>query len=452
MVELYELFRPIFVAALLAHVLGLAPQWFRYVGPKFDPGSALSTRFRASISLVIAGSLAGLSFFVTPAFLLLPLFFLLNYVHISRRFDSLGRGAGAVGIIPQSLALFLVVSDFVLSYSANAEQLLSFSTFGFLIYWAGILINSGLVKLQEGYWGGFGIRSYLSNPHWGRFWPLFETRHLNSSKTGVLGKVAVFTEIIGGIALLIPGLNRLGVVLIAGMFLAIGIFIKLYSLPWLSLLVMVYFLFSTIGPLEVAPTFNSDLIGVEELVFTIIVMAYSLLAGVSQIVGAVLVGLQSLGLISDHVFSTRLAKFLLIFRWRVFTYGVISTCVTFKDPQVDGGPQMAQGYLLARALNPFYTQATESVAITSVFNTLKSETFWEKFYPRMSSYVRSGFCPKSEILFVMWVCFEEPEYFEWLPVLTVSSTDTDPVFVADEFLLSKVFPEEVVRVIFRNDD
>lgn len=447
MIDLYDTFRPLLVASLLAHLLGLAPQWFRYVGPKFDPGSIISSRLKASLSILVPLLLALVSLVVSLPFLLVPLYLLLWYVHIHRRFESLGRGAGAVGVVPQVLALFVIVADFGRFFAADANQFLYFSSVGFLLFWAGILINSGLVKLQEGYLEGLGIQSFLSNPHWGRFWRYFMKNPIGVGQRKLLGRLALLLEIIGGFALLIPGIGKLAAFLIIGMFLFVGIFIKLYSLPWISILITTYFyaLFDAWPSLDIRFSIKAEIN--LEIAFIIILVGFVAAVGISQIFGAVLVVLELFGVSTRAIFEMRLLRMLLVFRWRVFTYEVISTCVTKHELSLSEDFDIERGFDLARASNPLLAQATESVAITSLFNTLKSREYWHKFPWRLRNYFASTSFQDNAGWLVMWVCLEDFGSSDWHPIIAVSCNNQLVEPIAGGSKLNRVFPENVQAAI-----
>lgn len=442
MTELYESFRPVFILALTIHLLGLAPQWFRYVGPEFDSSTLLSTKLRATLALIIPTSLALFGLFVPFALLLLPIYLLLWYVHWVTRFESLARGAGAVGFVPQALAFFLVISDLGLSFSSDSDQFLFFSSFALTLFWAGLVINAGLVKVQEGYYIGLGLQSFLSNPFWGRFWRYFQQKPLGGSPRMVLGRLAIFAEVLGGSLLLVPGFSQIGALIVLSMFLFIGIFIKLYSLPWISVAVTSYlFIWSEIFVWDTFAAYfareaNFDVLSI--LTLACFITAF----GLSQIVGATLVGIEFLGFRSEAIFQMQSLRFLQVFRWRVFTYDVISTCVTFHEDSLRENWNMEGGYKLARAVQPLLAQASEVVALSSVFNTVKSQKYWTKFPQRLRQYLRSTPFKDTSGFMVMWVCFEDFGQSDWRPLFVVSCESTKAEIVGNDADLERVIAEE----------
>lgn len=421
--EAYEWFRICALLILIIHFVGLVPQWPRYVGAGFDDHSVLRRRITSYAALLLALTGLLISLFTQVALALIPALILTWYVHIDRRFESLARGAGAVGYIPYFTLAYLMTVGFVNNYVPQPTQAFRVVTTAYTLTWAAILLNSGIVKTQEGYLVGKGIRSFLTNPHWSRWWKWFQDNGLPSKLIMFLGVSGVSAEVLGGALLVIPQLAWVGATLIGVMFLAIGVFLKLYTLPWLSLASAAFIAICSFNRPNNESFFSNDWSFIRIVPVTLLICLFCIFFPLAQFLGLILFTTPIRHRLTDSSLLARTLKALCAFRWRVFTQQVINTYVGLSltshlDREGDLA-SMRSSYQLSCQTIPTFRIATESVAVVSVFNTLKSETYFSKFFDRLSRYNQCHNLNHSHE-WVVWVCIESKAESQWSPVLAVS--------------------------------
>tara|TARA_Y100001933_G_C18997981_1_gene563335 strand:- start:1014 stop:2537 length:1524 start_codon:yes stop_codon:yes gene_type:complete len=178
--------------------------------------------------------------------LFLVLFSILRHIHIDRRYKSLSRGAGAVGIVPLQVLFFFILYKISFLY-----QLLIPSTILYLFLFSQglMMLEAGICKYIFGYSSQkqFGLKPALLNPCWSRHYFLF--KRLKNPYFCFINSTAVILQILCGILLLIPNiyLQSIGLVIYFIIFGFMFIFIDLASLSILTLLIpliSIFLLFS----------------------------------------------------------------------------------------------------------------------------------------------------------------------------------------------------------------
>lgn len=421
--EAYEWFRICALLILIVHFVGLVPQWPRYVGAGFDDDSVLRRRISSYAALLLALIGLFINLFTQVALALVPALILAWYVHIDRRFDSLARGAGAVGYIPYLTLAYLMTVGLVINYVPQPTQAFRLVTTAYTLTWAAILLNSGIVKMQEGYLVGKGIRSFLTNPHWSRWWNWFQDQGLPPKLIMFLGISGVSAEVLGGALLVIPQLAWISATLMGVMFLAIGVFLKLYTLPWLSLASAAFLATSSFNSPSNESFFSKDWSFVRIFPVTITIFLFCIFFPLAQFLGLIVFTTPIRNRLADSSPLARTLKALCAFRWRVFTHQVINTYVGLSSTSHSGRKgdlaSMRASYQLSCRTIPTFRMATESVAIVSIFNTLKNETYFAKFFDRLSRYNMCCNLNHSHE-WVVWICVEGKADTQWLPVLGIS--------------------------------
>ncbi len=168
--------------------------------------------------------------------LFLVLYSILRHIHIDRRYKSLSRGAGAVGIVPLQVLFFYVLYKISFLY-----QLLTPNTilYLFLLSQGLMMIEAGTCKFIFGYssQNQFGLKPALLNPCWSRHYFLF--KRLKSTYFNFINSTAVILQILCGIFLLIPNIyvQSIGLVIYFVIFGFMFLFIDLASLSVLTLLI-----------------------------------------------------------------------------------------------------------------------------------------------------------------------------------------------------------------------
>lgn len=451
--EAYDFFRPFLVLALLTHVVGLLPQWHRYVGPAFDSGTFLRTKRRSTVAFFAVSTATAVSLLPAAGFFILPALFFLWYLHYYRRFFGLHRGAGAVGFVPMNLAAFIFFSDLSRSLAPGETGLQIICTLAYAIHWSGILLNSGLMKAREGYFRGYGIPSFLANPHWGRFWLFFNKYPLKNIQKRALGMIGVSAELAAGSLLLVAALgvwpSMLGLwsaILMILFFSSIWLFIKLYTLPWTSALIGLYFLafFVEVNVTGGIVSLSAELLRDGGVLLGFFIISLWLF-GATQITGAVGVLCETAG-VRVGLLESKLANLFQIFRWRVFTYPVISSFVGWT-PSLRNLPSVDEEYAASVHMNPLARLATESVVITSIFNTLKHPEHFHKFWERLREYLSNSPYGDSGGYLRLWVCIEGRQHHNWVPVFSVSTKTAKTVEIHSNLALKSQLPPSAYQAI-----
>jgi hypothetical protein len=414
MITSYLWFRDSSIVILLIHFLGLLPLWVRYAGKLLDPTGLLKYElilWPSYILSVLSYSIA----LVYPEtwWCLVPGTVLLRYIHIDRRYKSLARGAGAVGIIPYSVSVTLLLIDFYLQNVQNSSRYVTTVMSGFSIYWGAVLINSGINKLRSGYLSGIGIQSFLSNPHWSRFWRYFHLNPISLSSRKFLGFSAVLIELTSGVLLISLKAAPAGAIIMIILFVTIGIFLKLYTLPWISVLsgygIFLYFSEDINYKLSLTHIFYNANTNWETVLLLIYFLAFPLSAIFALFYYTI-----------NENYQNRATKFLRmiqkipIVNFQVFTRPIIETLVFIipKNQNIDISNLQNLTLLSKNTVNS-YSSVTEAVILTSIVNTLKSEQYYDKFFPRLKLFKDSLDKKMTEVEIQVYFYSESDGKGEW---------------------------------------
>ena len=169
-------------------------------------------------------------------FLFLVLFFFLRHIHIDRRYKSLSRGAGAVGIVPLQVFFFFILYKISVLYELLTPSSILYL---FLLSQGLMMIEAGICKFIFGYSSQkqFGLKPALLNPCWSRHYFLF--KRLKNPYFSFINSTAVILQIFCGILLLIPNMyvQSIGLAIYFLIFGFMFLFIDLASLSILTLLI-----------------------------------------------------------------------------------------------------------------------------------------------------------------------------------------------------------------------
>lgn len=420
MITSYIWFRDSSIFILLIHFLGLLPLWVRYAGKLLDPTGLLRYNLIlwSSYILSILGYSLALAY-PESWWCLVPGTLILRYIHINRRYESLARGAGAVGVIPYSVSVTLLLVDFNLQNVQNSAMYMTTVMSGFSIYWGAVLINSGINKYKSGYLSGYGIQSFLSNPHWSRFWRYFHLNPISLSSRKLLGFVAVSIELTSGALLLSVKAAPAGAIIMIILFVTIGIFLKLYTLPWISVLsgygIFLYFIEDINFQLNLTQIFynaNADWATVFLLIY---ILAFPMSA-----IFAVLYFTINKNYLNKATKFFWIIKNIPIINFQVFTKPVIETLVFIipKDPSINIS-KLQELTLLSKNTVNSYSSVTEAVILTSIVNSLKSERYYDKFFPRLKLYKDSLNKKITEAVIQVYIYSESEGKSEWKFIFSI---------------------------------
>ena len=151
------------------------------------------------------------------------------YLFVRTRWSSILRGMGAPGHMSCWLALLVLLLTFSRAY--DVDGLLRASTIAvFRLDFACILIVAGIAKIAAGYARNDGLQMGLANPSWGRYPALFRRLRADAPIVRAINHLAYLSELLAGIALLVPALAPYGALVVTSSFLVVGRVIRLTGL------------------------------------------------------------------------------------------------------------------------------------------------------------------------------------------------------------------------------
>ena len=128
-------------------------------------------------------------------------FLFLRFIHIDRRYKSLSRGAGAVGIVPLQILFFLCLERICNIFNFESSNYI----FSLFILSQGIMMfEAGINKYLFGYaqTRSPGLFPALINPCWSRHYQFFQGCSDNLFK--FINKSAFILQILCGLMLIMP--------------------------------------------------------------------------------------------------------------------------------------------------------------------------------------------------------------------------------------------------------
>lgn len=349
---------------------------------------------------------------------------LCRYFFVRMRWKSVARGMGAPGFMTywSGAALFLLVVTRNGPPSLHQLALLVLQ-----VDFAFIMLSAGLYKVLAGYLSNHGMEFGLANPQWGYWWRWYAGLAPGHWLFRTLNHLAWSTEIVAGLLMLIPPTRALGAALIIASFFFIATQIRLGFLCEMVMLAgVLYFPPGSLGDRLVghlAP--DAAALALPSAVASPVVEA-ALTVGLLGYL--VLLPLAHAGLFYNFCARKRLpgwwqraldayTNFFGIIIWRVFSVDVVNFLVLIHHrPQAGGERTIISRYGWVGGLR--YGHVGESIAVTSVFTTLK-------YYPsnaalfreRLLRYARTVPCPPGSVLVFEYVSIGKAERgFEHVPV------------------------------------
>lgn len=175
--------------------------------------------FLCSVSLLSVGLLGFFSSFVCLLFS--------RYFFIYLRYRSVGRGNGAPGFMSYWTIFYGCLFQFFSIYAFNESIISTLMKFDFAV----IMLSAAYYKQKNGYLSGHGIEYGLQNQMWSYAFKRFQRFPKNGFIYKVLNFSSVITEYAVFLALLIPQTTQLAGFLICAMFVFLGFFVRLGTLP-----------------------------------------------------------------------------------------------------------------------------------------------------------------------------------------------------------------------------
>ncbi len=321
---------------------------------------------------------------------LIGLFFLFRFFFISRRWKTVRRGFGAPGFMSHWAIRFLLFFEIARCFDPS-QRLLRTLIEVYQIDFAVIMICAGTYKALSGYLNNDGMEYGRVNPSWGYHWRFFGKKSPHGFYPYLMNCVAAIVELVAGVFMLIPNSTTrlLGAIAISLSFYYVANFIRLGRLAILMVVL----------PLLYWPTVHNNLLEVRAVSWAPLPFEMPLELPSTVVSGLVLLCWMYVGILPLvkfnqyynmlsgrvlprwlHVPLTAFANFVPIIIWRVFTADLVNFYVRI----VVEGKRIPNGELAlvdenlysARGCRRFlfklrYLHVTESIALTSLFTTLK---------------------------------------------------------------------------------
>ncbi len=379
----YILFKQLVAFGLLLHAVPILPFFFRYFGTPYHKDSIIRNRFTSvvvSVLLVTAIVFLMLDYYALFAALFLTISF--RYLHIDIRYNTLARGAGAVGFIPYHVCLFITLFEIARNFDSSG-LLIEFIYYIYLIDFALIMLCAGLAKALSGYFRNYGVEMALVNPLWCHFFQFYRNIKASSFLFKILNFFGYALELVVGVLLLIPQTREVGAILWIILFSWILLNINLASLPFLMVFIPIVFIrdlnfsFYSLNVYFENKDFSSEILNY----FTI-----SILSIYTFLHLTIKIGQYFNVFFSKKVFQPlqylidTLGPKIPIFIWRVFNADLTNIFVRISEVDTNKNVERViineetfsfPGKLKYFFSNHRYYHVSESVVLSTIFNQLK---------------------------------------------------------------------------------
>jgi hypothetical protein len=342
-----------------------------------------------------------------------------RYFFIQMRWRGVLRGMGAPGFITYWLGIAILLLEYTRRF---APELQGLALLALQVDFALIMLSAGMYKFSAGYRQNDGMELGMVNPEWG-YWTAFWGRMPpNSWWFRLFNQLAWGTEVVAGVLMLVPPLRFIGGLLILVSFVFIATQIRLGFLC--EMVIVCCLLFSHPG--------SAFDLWLRTWWPATAVVTQAPLPMVNAVVGAALWGYLALlpvaraGLAYNmYAKKTLPAPFQRLFDaytnlcgliiWRVFSADITNFFVRIHNRQPDGTQRLVSGW--GSALR--YRQVAESIAVTSVFTTLKYyRSNRALFLSRLLRYARTVPCDRGSTLVFQYVTvLKRAKRFHFHPVV-----------------------------------
>ena len=323
--------------------------------------------------------------------------------YIQSRWKVLFRGGGAPGFMSHYLVVLIAIAEGARALDASG-RLEGTADLLFRVDFAVILLCSGTYKSLSGYLQGEGMEYGLANPIWGYWFGLFRRVRPSHPLLRVQDAAAAIGQLSMGTLMLIPGVRWAGAALCMGGFLGLAFVVRLGRLAILMMVVPLIYLpdqgwsiTEGLGLAHSVGTVDSPdaiVVGVQAAMWI-----YLVLLGPVKI-------MQYANLFFSRRFPAAVQRWLTayanavpIIMWRVFTPDVTNFFVRIHAARRDGAERAVVDenttYDMRRWRREIrwklrFLNVTESIAVTTVFTTLKYfKSDRELFERRLLRYART---------------------------------------------------------------
>jgi len=310
------------------------------------------------------------------------LFAIFRHYYINQRWTNIRRGCGAPGFMAYWIVFYLFILEGCCWLDASGVvpgAVLALMKYDFAL----IMLCAGAYKMCSGYLREGGMEYGQANPFWGYFWTFFRHQNTRAPFFRVMNGLACGIEVVAGVLMLTPNLwvQFAGAAMVSLSFIYVGCLIRLGRLAFLMAVIPLIFwpamglsLVQTTHPLSSPLLLPWMIDGCVALIFVIM-----LTMGVIKF-------MQYVNLFANRKFPsflqnslTRLANLWPVIIWRVFTVDVTNFFIRLYS--VSGKGEVTplvhetttfnyrNGSRLWLKLR--FLHVTESIALASVFTTLK---------------------------------------------------------------------------------
>jgi hypothetical protein len=393
-------------------------------------GSSHRGVMRFAVPVWAAASLA-LILGVYPLVAALALWLLFRHYYIANRWKNPFRGGGAPGFMSHWVAMYLVFFELAGVLDGSGELVSSVRRMANVDLGV-ILLCSGTYKALSGYLRGEGMEYGLANPFWGYLFRWFKARppgHLGFRIQDIWAPTAqIMTGVSLLVGLLLPPVRVFGAVLCILSFAYLLPTVRLGRLAALMMIPPLWFL-PELGfafPEPLARGFAS--VATPEAVLTVLTAATIVYIAILPVVKV----MQYLNLFAKIELPRPLQRALTwyankvpIIMWRVFTPDVTNFFVRIYRIERDGTrtPLVHEDTTYSyRDLRNWrrsmrFLHVTESIALTTVFTTLKYfRSQRELFESRLRAYAATLGEPGARLEFEYVAILKGERAFEFLPV------------------------------------
>jgi hypothetical protein len=342
---------------------------------------------------------------------------LCRYFFIQMRWRGVARGMGAPGFITYWLGVAILLLEYTRRF---APELQGMALLVLQVDFAFIMLSAGSYKFAAGYRQNAGMELGMVNPEWGYWTRTWAGMPPGSWWFRLFNELAWGTEVVGGLLMLLPSTRFLGGLLILVSFVFIATQIRLGFLCEMVIVCSLLFAHPGSGAdlwlsawrpgSEIAVTAPLPLVNdvVGGVLWGYIVLLPFARAGLAynMYVKKVLPG--PLQRMLDAY--TNLCGLII---WRVFSVDIVNFFVQIYEQRSDGLHLVSQWGQSLR-----YRQVAESIAVTSVFTTLKYyPTKRDLFVQRLLRYSRTvPHEPAGVLVFRYFSVLKRPDRFDFHPV------------------------------------
>ena len=401
----------------------------------------------------IAGCLS-LILHVQPLLGALSLVVLFRLFYIRSRWTGLFRGGGAPGFMSHYLAVLIAVGCAAAALDASG-RLSGTAELLFRVDFAVVLLCSGTYKSLSGYLHGEGMEYGLANPLWGHWHARFRRVRPSHPLLRLQDAAAALGQLTMGALMLVPGLRWLGGALCIAGFFGLLFLVRLGRLAVLMMVVPLIYL-PELGWSATEGLGLASAVGPVGSPDALVVALQALMWAYLAVLVPVKV-MQYLNLFLSRRYPrriqdllTRYANAVPIIMWRVFTPDVTNFFVRIYAPAADGGERRIvheeTTYDLRRVRRPLgwflrFHSVTESIAVTTVFTTLKYfKSDRGLFERRLVRYARTLRIPPTilrpgdrRLRFEYVQIVKRPDRFAYVPIVSFH-VDLDAGTVEEETL------------------